>query len=73
MCSISDAMDLFCWRAMSCRAVINSDSSEILVRCPDKDTDNFFMVIFSPQSGNRTWHEMRRRICAVYLNSNYPT
>lgn len=31
MCAIIDAIDLFCARANSCNASINSDSSEMLV------------------------------------------
>lgn len=42
------ATGFFISLAISCSAMMNSSSSEMLVWCPDKDTDNFFILDFSP-------------------------
>lgn len=42
---IIDAIDVFLFCAIRCNSAKNSCSSEMLVWCPDKDTDIFFMFL----------------------------
>lgn len=47
---IIDAIDTFFIFAMCFNSAINSGSSEMLVWCPDKDIDNFFIDYNFPPS-----------------------
>ena len=58
-----DATDVFFIFAIRCNSVINSGSSEMLVWCPDKDTDIFFIICHP--SNNHIMHGMGRRIFVI--------
>lgn len=70
MVDIIDAIDVLRICAMCFNSAINSGSSEILVWCPDKDTDSFFIFIIFPQADNRIKHDMGRRIYVIQNRLN---
>lgn len=59
--------------AISCNADINSGSNEILVRCPDKDTDNLFIFFTFQPPNNLLLHEKRHHIYVTHQMLHYPT
>lgn len=79
MLAIMDATDLFVFFAMLRNASINSGSSDMLVWCPDKDTDIFFIFKTFHQLNIQILRDVGHRIFVIcsdrYCPSlrNYPT
>ena len=66
---IIDAIDVLLSLAIRCNSAINSGSSDMLVWCPDKDTDIFFIIFYHPLN-NQIMHDMDRRIFLIQHRSH---